>query len=360
VSGRLRPRRLAPWLLLAAGIIAVALIAGRGNAHGGPPGSPLSTAPDGTRALVDSLRELGVAVDVTSEPPGRETTAVLVLRDGLGTRGDAEVLDWVRGGGTLVVADVRSPLNPASPAAADRVGGDALPRRCDVAALAGVARVEAPGDHLLDVPAGAIGCFRDGAAAWLVTRAEGRGDIVALGGLAPFTNERLGGADNGILAVTLLGPGRQARVTVLYGGRRTLYGLVGTNVKLALVQLLVAFVLLALWRARRLGRPVLELQPVVIPGSELVTAVGNLLQRAHKRDQVARLMADDLRRDLGNRVGLPPTAPPEQVADAVSARTGVPARDILAALAGAPTDDAGLVALAQAVESVRQEVASAR
>src|SRR5205807_3951525 len=136
--------------------------------------------------------------------------------------------------------------------------------------------------------AGAIGCSRDGAAAWLVTRAEGRGDIVALGGLAPFTNERLGGADNGILAVTLLGPGRQARVTVLYGGRRTLYGLVGTNVKLALVQLLVAFVLLALWRARRLGRPVLELQPVVIPGYELVTAVGNLLQRAHKRDQVAR------------------------------------------------------------------------
>jgi len=298
-------------VLLAAGVLVVVVVAGRGEGQGGPAGSPLSTGPDGTRALVDSLRALGATVDVTSEPPGPETSAVLVLRDGLGDRGDAAVLDWTRRGGTLVVADVRSGLSPTAPAPAD-LAGDVLSRKCDVAALGGVARVEVPGDRLLDVPAGATGCFRAGDGAWLVTRTEGRGNVVALGGSAAFENQRLGHADNGLLAVTLLAPREGGRVTVLYGGRRTLYGLIGAGVKLALVQLLVAFVLLALWRGRRLGRPVIERQPVEIPASELVTAVGNLLQRAHKRDQAGRLIADELRRDLGSRMGLARDVPAEQ------------------------------------------------
>ena len=91
------------------------------------------------------------------------------------------------------------------------------------------------------------------------------------------------------------------------------------GVRLALWQLVVAFVLLALWRARRLGRPVAEPQPVQLPGAELVVAVGNLLQRAKGRGQAAGLLTDDLRRSLAERLGLPPSAPADQVADAVAA-----------------------------------------
>src|SRR6266581_6954843 len=76
---------------------------------------------------------------------------------------------------------------------------------------------------------------------------------------------------------------------------------VAPRVRLAMWQLVVAFAVLVLWRARRLGRPVAEAQPVQIPGSELVVAVGNLLQRARGRGQAAGLLTDDLRRTLAER-----------------------------------------------------------
>ena len=53
-------------------------------------------------------------------------------------------------------------------------------------------------------------------------------------------------------------------------GHGDLASLVSTGVKLAIVELVVAFGLYAWWRARRLGQPVVEHQPVQIGGSELV------------------------------------------------------------------------------------------
>jgi hypothetical protein len=144
------------------------------------------------------------------------------------------------------------------------------------------------------------------------------------------------------------------------GGTAGLGDLVAPRVRLALWQLAVAFVVLALWRARRLGRPVAEPQPVQVPGSELVVAVGNLLQRARGRGQAAGLLSDDLRRSLAERLGLPPSTPADQVADAAAQRTGIGRERVLRALAPpAPRDEAELVALSQAVDAVRREVTSA-
>jgi hypothetical protein len=93
----------------------------------------------------------------------------------------------------------------------------------------------------------------------------------------------------------------------------------------------------------------------------LVVAVGNLLQRARGRGQAAGLLADDLRRVLAERLGLPASAAPDQVAEAAAARVGVPVERVRAALAPAtPRDEAELVALAHAVDAVRREVTSVR
>ena len=116
--------------------------------------------------------------------------------------------------------------------------------------------------------------------------------------------------------------------------------------------------MLALWRARRLGRPVLEPQPVQLPASDLVVAVGDLMQRAKGRDQAATVLRDDLRRTLAERLGLPPATPAEVVADAVAATSpsGRRADDVLAVLTGpAPVGEDGLVLLAQQVESIRRD-----
>src|SRR6266536_1130108 len=201
--------------------------------------------------------------------------------------------------------------------------------------------------------------------AWLVVQPTGSGTVVRLGGASALVNQRINRTDNAVLIVGLLSPAPGPEVVVLRppppgGGSKGLSDLIAPRVKLTLVQLVVAFLLLALWRSRRLGRPVTEPTAVRIPGSELVVAVGNLLQRARHRGQAAALLAGDLRRGLTERLGLPAAAPPEQVADTVAARTGLDRDRVLAALQPpTPRDEAALVALAQAIDTIRMEVSSA-
>jgi hypothetical protein len=218
------------------------------------------------------------------------------------------------------------------------------------------------------VPEGAGGraCFPRNDGAWLLVQPVGTGSVVRLGGASVLVNENLGKADNGVLLASLLVPAEGTTVQVLQpplpgGGTAGLGDLIAPRVRLALWQLVVAFVLLALWRARRLGRPVAEPQPVQLSGAELVVAVGNLLQRAKGRGQAAGLLTDDLRRSLAERLGLPASAPPDQVADTVAARTGIPRERVLRTLTHrTPRDEAELVALSQAVDAIRREVIRVR
>jgi Domain of unknown function (DUF4350) len=360
-------RRALPWVAVLAGLVLIVWFGGR-RPDQGVPLDPASPGPLGTKALVEVLGAVGARVEVTGELPagGAGGTTALLLGDDLDAGRRDRLRGWVRAGGTLVVADPGSPVTGLEPLGGTAVGPLAaeLERRCGLPALRDAARVAAPGGVVFEVPAGSVGCYPRGKGSWLVAQPLGAGTVVRLGGASALVNQQLGKADNAVLAASLLAPAAGTRVTVLAppppgGGSRGLADLVAPRVKLAMVQLLVAFVVLALWRARRLGRPVVEPQPVQLPGSELVVAVGTLLQRARGRGQAAGLLADDLRRTLAERLGLPASAPPEQVADAAAARTGVPRERVLAALTAAPRDEAGLVALAHAVDRVRREVTSA-
>ena len=359
-------RRWLPWLALLTALGLIAVLA-RPTYRDGPALHPSSTGPIGTKGLVDSLAELGADVRVQAEPPGPRVTTALLLVDGLDDPDRDGLAEWVRDGGILVVADVGSPLHPALPTESPNPfvvdPAPELRRGCELSALSTVERVVVPGAAMLEVPPGATGCFRqrgrDGA--WMVVLPLGRGTVVGLGGPGAFVNERLDDADNGVLAATLLVPNRGSRVAVLVsGGRKDLSDLVSPRVKLAMFQLGVAFVTLALWRGRRLGRPVLEPQPVAVAGSELVVAVGELMQRARGRAQASELLRADLRRTFTARLGLPAQTPAAQLADVVAERTGTPVAEVLATLAGdVPADEAGLVELAQSIESLRLEVVHA-
>lgn len=364
---RTRARRWLPWIAVAAGIALAVAIVGRGGNDTGRQYDPTSTSSSGTKALVDTLRQLDVDVSVDAAAPSPRTTALLVLVDGMNDGQRRAISSWVERGGTLVVADRESPLNPfraARPTILGLVQRD-LPRHCDVPALRQVGHVVVPQAALLRVRPPAVGCFTSGDDAWLVTQPQGDGNLVVVGGADAFTNGSLGDGDNGLLAVTLLAPTRDARVQVLPlpapgAGRKTLADLISANVKLALLQLGIAFVLYALWRARRLGRPVREPQPVEIPGSELVSAVGRLFQRAHARGHAADLVRDAARRSLARGLGLAPDAPAEDVAGAAAARTGRPPDEVRALLAGPePVDERALVALTQEIEALTREVSGA-
>jgi hypothetical protein len=314
------------------------------------------------------LRELGARVAVSSDLPDQATATALLLSDDLTPERRAGLLAWVRQGGTLVVADPGSAVTAAEAVGNTTVGllDATIERRCQVPALRDVARVSAPGGVVFEVPPGASGCFPRNDGAWLLVQPLGGGTVVRLGGASALVNQELGEADNAILLASLLVPVEGTAVQVLQpplpgGGTAGLGDLIAPRVRLALWQLVVAFVLLALWRARRLGRPVAEPQPVQLPGAELVVAVGNLLQRAKGRGQAAGLLTDDLRRSLAERLGLPPSTPADQVADTVAERTGIPRERVLRTLTRTtPRDEAELVALGQAVDTIRREVTRVR
>ncbi len=363
-----RVRTWWPWLAVVVAMLLVG-VAGGAPKGDGPPLDPSSTGPSGTKALVDTLRLLGADVSVQSEaarPDRRHRPPAATTASTTSARG--QVADWVRAGGTLVVTDVSSPLSPVVPSRPTELVflDPELRRDCNVAALRQVQRLDVPGAVLQEVPDGATGCFRAGTddEAWLVVVPVGDGTVVALGGAGFLVNGNLDEADNGLLAVSLLAPTGSERVVVLRPpapgeGEKGLLDLVSRRWELAVLQLAVAFGVLVLWRSRRLGRPVLEPQPVQLAGSELVVAVGELLQRAKGREQAASVLRDDLRRWLAERVGLPPATPAEVVAEAVGASAGsdLRAEEVLAVLAGGrPADEDGLVALAHAVESIRRRV----
>jgi antitoxin (DNA-binding transcriptional repressor) of toxin-antitoxin stability system len=363
----MRPRQLLVWGLLAAGIV-VAAVVGSQRTDEGLPLDPTSPGPAGTKALVDTLRDLGVGVSVSTELPSG-AGAALLLADDLTEDRRAELLDWVNDGGTLVVADPSSPVTQIEPAGNTRIGlvEAELEPRCALPATRDVGRVSAPGAVVFRVPPGAQGCFQRDGGSWLVAFPTGAGTLVRLGGASALLNREIGKADNAVLMVDLLAPepGAGAAVTVLRppgpgGGSKGLGALIAPRVKLALLQLLIAFLLLALWRSRRLGRPLTEPTAVRIRGSELVVAVGNLLQRARHRRQAAALLSGDLRRTLAERLGLPASAPARQVAETASARTGIQQERVLAALEPSmPRDEAELVALGQEIDTIRTEVVSA-
>jgi hypothetical protein len=312
-------------------------------------------------------RELGADTHVTDELPGDDTDVYVVLRDEFDDAQRLAVTDWVRDGGTAVVVDPGSELTPpvAEGAGVDglQAGGDGA-GRCEIDALDGIetGRIRPQLSVLYELPPGGEGCVGFGDEWYIVASAEGQGTLVAVGGSGMFVNEALGDGENAAVVAALVAPRPGARLDVLRpgppagAGERTLLDLVAPNVWAFLAQLAVAFVLLVLWRSRRLGAPVTEPQPVAVAGSELVAAVGSLLDRSGSPQHAAAVLVADLRRFLGDRLGVPADSPAEVMAAVAAERSGLDRDRVRGALAPGPVDnDAQLVALAQLIDSIRED-----
>ncbi len=366
-------RGAGPWLILLALVVALGALGGRGGS-GGKPLDPTSTSPDGAKALALLLDQAGPGVDQVDGPPAAGAGGIaLVLQDRRDATAHRRLVDWVRSGGTLVVADrdlvlaLAAPQRQSGPGGLTGVSGPLAPD-CGLAVVGGVDSIEVADGLGLRVPPGATGCFRTtGGGAFLVVESLGAGTVVLLGSPDPWTNNHLGHLDNSVLAANLLaatpsGPRVQWIVARRAGGGHlTLLQLMPPRVKEALIELMVALVLLALWRGRRLGRPVIEIPPVELAGSELVVAVGNLLHQGGRLDDAAAILRAGVRRGIVDQLGVPPSATPDTMATVVAARTGLDRDMILATVAGPePTGEAGLVALAGQADTIRQEMAHGR
>lgn len=340
----MKGRGLLPWLGLGLVVVLVLVVLGAPDEQSNRPLDPASAGPLGSKAVVVLLEELGAEVRTTGGPFDGGLDTALLLEDHLGEDAEDDLEDWVEDGGVLVVADRSSRLfdtdaDAPCPSALAEVESIAFDRE-------GRSQVRR-GDR----------CF-----AQLVTTTErGDGTVVSIDRTEPFTNFLLGEADNAVLVAALLAPSGDEEVGFVVGsaggGDEALVDVLGPRVAQGIVQLAVAFVLYALWRARRLGRAVVEPQPVQIAGSELVAAVGRLHQGRGRPAEVAEVVRADLLRDLERRLGVPAGGPIEPVAQAVAARAGMHPDQAARALRNRPVhDEADLLPVLDDLDRIRAAV----
>jgi hypothetical protein len=206
----------------------------------------------------------------------------------------------------------------------------------------------------------ADGATSDGATSDAATSG---GTTIVLGDVRPLRNSRLGEHGNAALAMNLLGANPDLVwylppvIATATDGGPSLLSLVPPWVWWALAQVTVAVGLAAAWRARRLGPVVAEALPVVVRAAEATEGRARLYRRFRSRDRASAALRDAARSRLGRRLALPRAASPPEVLEALARRTGRHPGELDALLYGAaPTDDATLVRLADALDTLEREV----
>jgi hypothetical protein len=345
--------------------------------------SPGNTGPDGGHALAAILADRGeqvitantasaAAEDASGAATGAATGAasgaatILVTNPYLLSSADLAMIGQARADVVLTDPD---PAALAALAPGVTVAGQAkvsvLNPGCGLAAAMLAGNADA-GGTLLSIPAAAVQrCyFTSGYPSLLRYTATGR-QITVLGTGAPFTNTDLGTVGNAALALNLLGG--QPRVIWLSpaaspagpptSGQASFTSLIPKPVYMVTIQLLIAVVLLALWRMRRLGPVLTERLPVVVRASETTEGHGRLYHARRSRDQAAAVLRAAAISRMLPRIGLPPDAGPDAVAAAVASRAGQPVAEVGAALSGpAPAADGALVALADRLDELERKV----
>lgn len=328
---------------------------------------PDSAGREGARALATILRDHGVDVRTVDAPSGDPDTTVFVPFPDLVAVTAPSALTAAGNARELVVAEpnaeeldaMRVPV-AVSAHPPERVVDPA----CDQpdATAAGDVRL---GGKSFGAPENAVTCYPiDGVATMVEVETFGR-RITVLGSGSLFTNERLGDHGNAALALRLLT--RHPTVEWVYPrhlhlpdsgeGGTSVFDLLPHRFWVAFAEVLVAFLLLALWRGRRLGPVVAEPLPVVVRAAEAVEGRARLYESAHARGRAADALRAGLRDRLVRALGLAPDAARETLVAAVTARTHRDAIYVDSLLYGPPpADDEALVRLAAALDQLDSEV----
>lgn len=197
-----------------------------------------------------------------------------------------------------------------------------------------------------------------------------RGDTIVLGAPDILYNDRVDEHGNASLALQLLGS-RPHLVWYLPSlsdddavgdtddSGDSFFDLIPSGWLWGTLQLTVAAVLAALWRARRLGPLVPEKLPVAIRASETAEGRARLYRKANARDRAAAALRSATRTRLAPLVGVPAARAhtPEALLPALAGRLHRPGQDPHTLLFGPPPDDdAGLIALADRLDALESEV----
>ncbi|MFD7166521.1 DUF4350 domain-containing protein [Streptomyces violascens] len=371
---RTRGLLLALAVLAAAGIVLAALHSN--SQHGSL--DPRSADQYGSRAVAQLLKTQGVStrvvttLDQATAATGTDTTLLITVPDLL-TKAQQRQLRAATtdsGGRTVLIAPGSPSLGILAPGVRAESPVSVKPRDPDCAqpAATRAGRADTGGIRYAAPDESSDGCYpADGLPTLLRTAPQGRGDTVLLGAPDILLNHRLDKEGNASLALQLLGTRPHVvwylpslgDVSATDGGQRSFFDLIPSGWRWATLQLALAALLAAIWRARRLGPLVTEQLPVAIRASEATEGRARLYRKANARDRAAETLRSATRSRLAPLVGVTASAAhsPEVLVPAVSTRLPAADRDPLSLLFGPiPADDAALVRLADELDALEREV----
>lgn len=360
---------------------------------------PRSADPKGSRAVAELLKARGISVtvattlDEATAATGPDTT-LLVAGPNLLTRSQQLRLDETASasaGRTLLIAPGPAATTRLAPGvrAEPHHAVSALAPSCELPAARLAGTADMGGIRYTTQAPTAITCYPTAGRPSLVVLPTGAGgDTVLLGAPDLLHNERLVKQGNASLALQLLGsrphlvwylpsltdpsattdddsPGDENEEQPDSGARddaadeSSFLDLIPSGWLWGTLQLTIAAVLAAVWRARRLGPLVTERLPVAIRASESAEGRSLLYRKANARDRAADALRAATRTRIAPLAGVPTrdAHTPDVLLAAVSARITTPDHDVRPLLFGtAPPTDAALVLLADQLDALEREV----
>jgi hypothetical protein len=357
-NGRWRNVRLP----IAAVLLALAMLAGLaalGRTGHTAPLDPRNPDPEGAQALAVLVVDRGVRLTVATDLDQIRSASGTIMLTQPGAL-SSRALSTIAGSRATVVAvdPPRAALEALEvPATVDAIGAAVtVPPVCGLAAARIAGTVQVSGTRYA-LHGGATGCYPvDGDSALVVASRSSGGRTLVLGSGSTLSNAHLASAGNAALALGLLDthnvywvPGALDTGAAV-GSATGLLALLPRRLEWASLALVIAVVLLALWRARRLGPPVVEPLPVVVRAAETVEGSGRLLHASRARDHAAHSLRRATIRRLATSLHAAPDDPPATVVALVAPRIALPEAQIRDLLYGPPpVDDAALVRLAQSL-----------
>ncbi|MCX5226558.1 DUF4350 domain-containing protein [Streptomyces sp. NBC_00233] len=388
-STALSPRRLWTRARGAALVLALVLMGGlalatlrSSDAHGSL--DPRSADPNGSRAVAELLKTRGIeltvvtTLDEATAATGPDATLLVTTPDLLTQPQQSTLRQAMTGstGRTVLVGAGRPSLDTLAPGVTSSTSAPVENRTpsCTLAEATRAGSVDLGGERYLTAPgATADSCYlSDGLPTLLRLPGQDTTDTVLLGSPDILYNKRLDQQGNASLALQLLGS-RPHLVWYLPsltdasatadapddGTTGDFLSLIPSGWLWGTLQLAIAALLAAIWRARRLGPLVTERLPVALRASETTEGRARLYRKANARDRAASVLRTATRARIAPLLGVPgqDAHSADRLLPALSARLPETTADPRPLLFGpAPADDAALIRLADQLDALEREV----
>jgi hypothetical protein len=361
--------------LAAAGVLAAAVVIALLQPSQTGYLDPSGTDPSGGHALSDLVTNRGQLVVRADLPPSAGPAGSLELVTSPDVLTSTQLAQAGRFSGDILLVDPdpaalraiapevsitgQTSGTVAQPACVGPTAPTGSPALSTDAGLAGDAYI---GGAVLNASDPAVQlCYLGNGGYYLARYSSGGRTITVLGSGAMLTNQYLAQDGDAALALNLVAADSRIYWVVPSGtplppagtaaGQQSLSSLVPWPAYLIVIQLAVALVLAAAWRARRLGPLVAERIPVVVRASETVEGHGRLYQARRARGRAAAELRAAAASRIARRTGGAMTT------ETIAARTGQPPGEVANLLHGpAPATDQALVTLATDLDTLERKI----